>query len=81
MPPKTNKYLFIHLFWNESEFKVIRTPTLMCTFTVVHDFGNQECVVIGQTGKMDTGKEGFRFIVLELNNSFQQEGGIPLHST
>lgn len=46
MPSKTKKSIFFHIFWNKSELKVKLTPTLMCTFTVVHDFGNQECVAL-----------------------------------
>lgn len=33
----------------------------MCTLTVFHDFGIQECFACGQTGRTDTGKGGFRF--------------------
>lgn len=45
MPPKTNKWVFSPILeydWVKSD----QTPTLMCTLTVFHDFGNQKCVAL-----------------------------------
>lgn len=42
-------------------------PTLMCTFSVFH-FMTLVTRSVLHWGRIDTGKEGFRFIVLELKN-------------